>query len=161
MALFDLRKYNLKLEIEKPNNNWEYFVGDKINGKIILTIKKPFHSKGLTLRFVKESKITTKSKIDNKETINTKHVFLYNDVLAGQEYNLPNDDLSYKTKVWEFRIVISKHEEPKDYSLMKRFFDAFYPAKIENKYFLEILFDLPWPQQQDKITKQIKVIEKI
>jgi len=161
MALFDLTKYDLKLELEKPNDKWEYFFGDKIKGKLQLTIKRQFYSKRLSLRLVKESKITYLSKLDNKETVETKQEFLFSDVLDVQNNYSPTETGERTIKKWQFQILIPKKQELADKTLMKRFFDAFWPAKIENKYYIELIFELPWPHNNEIIKKDLIVKEKI
>ena len=105
MVLFDLSKYDLNLILEKPNDNNVYKIGDKVKGKIELIIKKQFYSKGLTLRLIKESKITIKSKLDNKETTNTKQEFLFNEVLDANNNFMPNNDGLKLCKEWKFQML--------------------------------------------------------
>jgi len=159
MPLFDLSRYDLKLEIEKPNDKNIYFFGDKIKGKAELIVKRDLYTNKLTLRLVKESKIKIKSKLDNKETIDNKTEFLYHDILDGPGKYSPEKPNKI-IKEWKFQILIPKQEQYTDNTLMKRFFDAFYPAEITDKYYLELIFDLPWPYDIETIRKEITVKEK-
>jgi hypothetical protein len=159
MPLFDLSRYDLKIELEKPNDKEIYFFGDKVKGKIKLTIKRDLYTNKLTLKLVKESKIKIKSKLDNKETIDTKTEFLYNDILDGPSKYCPEKPNKI-IKEWSFQILIPKPSNYSDNTLMKRFFDAFYPAEITDKYYLQLEFDLPWPYDLEIIKKELKVKEK-
>jgi len=161
MALFDLSKYDLSLVLEKPNDNNVYKLGDKVKGKIELIVKKQFYSKGLTLRLIKESKITTKSKLDNKETTNTKQEFLFNEVLDADNNFKPNNNGLKLCKEWKFQMLISNTNEQGDKTLMQRYFDAFYPAKIVENYYVEVIFELPWPHNNEIIKKNLIVEEKL
>jgi len=154
VALFDLSRYDLKLELEKPNDDNVYRFGDKIKGKVELIVKRELYTNKLILRLVKESKIKIRSKLDNNETIEAKTEFLYYDILDGPGKYAPEKSCKM-IKEWKFQILIPKQQEYSDNTLMKRFFDAFYPAEIKDKYYLEILFELPWPYDDELIKKEI------
>lgn len=161
MAIFDFSKYELKLNLEKPNDKNIYLYGDKIKGKVELIIKKPFQSKQLTLMFIKETQIKTKSKLDNKETIDNKKEFLYNDILYINDVNKPNDDFSPKFKSWDFQINLPSSEKEADKTLMQRYFDAFYPAEFKSKYYIQLLYEFSFPTEPKIITKEITIKEKL
>lgn len=159
MALFDLRKYDLQLKVDKPNDKNEYYLGDKVKGKVELEIRKPFIGKNLILSLIKESTIKTKSKLDNKETVKTEKEFLYNDILKAQ-HNYTVDEDSQKYYDWPFQILISKNANNVDRNLLQRYFDAFYPAEIKTKYYIEVSFDLPWPHDKEVIKKDLIIKER-
>jgi len=157
MVLFDFSRFDLKLEIEKPNDNNVYKLGDFVSGKVVLKINKQFYSDSMYLRLVKESKITVKSKLDNKETTDTKTEFLFNEMIDNSN-NYSLNQYTENIKTWPFRILIPKIGFQGDKTLMNRFFDAFYPAKIDNKYYLEIIFSFQF-RKDEVIRKELKIQE--
>ncbi len=58
MVLFDLRAYDLNLEIDNSFVKKEYFFGDKIKGKINLEIKNNCFIKNLIFKIVNKSNIS-------------------------------------------------------------------------------------------------------
>lgn len=157
MVLFDFSRFDLKLELTKPNDNDVYKLGDFVRGKVVLQINKHFLSEKMYLRLIKESKITVKSKLDNKETNDKKTEFVFNEMIDNSNnYNL--NQYENNTKYWPFQILIPKDNGLGDKTLMERFFDAFYPAKIEHKYYVEVVFSFQF-RKDEIIKKELKVQE--
>jgi hypothetical protein len=157
VVLFDFSRFDLKLELTKPNDNDVYRPGDFVRGKVVLQIKRQFYSEKMYLRLIKESKITVKSKLDNKETTDKRTEFVFNEMIDNSN-NYDLKQYAENTKYWPFQILIPKGNTQADQTLMERFFDAFYPAKIEHKYYLEVIFSFSL-RKDEIIKKELKVQE--
>jgi hypothetical protein len=98
MVLFDYTRTKMRIELENP----VVTSGDKLKGKVFLTVKKQVKSKGLTLSLVRESK-GSKTVNGKSQTTTKKQVFGELTLDAPKEYMPGEFSFNFEMNVPDFK----------------------------------------------------------
>lgn len=157
MALFDLRPYSFKVELEKQKEDY-YKYGDKLKGKIELFVKEEFFVDVLKVELIRENKMEIYSTITKTyETQFSKDKIFSKNFLQNKSFERERDSLP-KNFVYDFEYTFAKPIAINKTSLNK-VFDVLYPDRKTYKYFFKATLDFRF-KKPEIYEKELIVKEK-